>query len=164
MIATFRSGTFRTCLAPYLWNTWPKSAKINPTSPKVSMLKFVEVSFAFGFELSPPTQQQDVYLRSACSGSTLAQVQLMHAQHWLRTLGRSKQAGIPPLALFGLGSSANVDHAQAEPEHAWSHVEPEHADLEYKSGTYRHTIVDPCCTTTNSNGTTTSLVMHPTVC
>ena len=64
-----------------------------------------------------------------CSQDQHAQAQhwLRHAQHWPRTLSRSRQGGgLPPLALFALGSSANA-------EHAWANVESEHAHLGYIS-------------------------------
>ena len=62
----------------------------------------------------------DMWPRSACSGSTLAQASSAHACSALAEDPKPFKArgGLPPLALFAFGSEANAEHALAEPEHA----------------------------------------------
>ena len=49
---------------------------------------------------------------SSQDGHAQTQHWLRRAQHWPRTLSRSRQGGgLPPLALFELGSEANAEYA-----------------------------------------------------
>ena len=77
------------------------------------MLKFGDASFYLGFEAGAIQRSNTICSQDqhAQAQHWLRQAQLMHAQHWPRTQSRSRQGGLPSLALFAFGSEANAEHA-----------------------------------------------------